>query len=90
MSTLSVVGSLAMLASLVIIVLGIPAQIIKNYRRKSCDGLAPSLIYSASVTYFLWSMYAWMKPDWFLAVAQTPGCVLSLVLIFQLLRYKKK
>lgn len=88
--SLSVIGTLAMLASLVIIVLGIPAQIIKNYRRKNCDGLAPSLIYSACCTYILWTIYAWMKPDWFLVVAQTPGCALSLVLLFQLLYYRKK
>jgi len=85
-----VIGAIAVIASLMIIVLGLPAQIIKNYRRQSCDGIAPSLIYSACCTYALWSLYGWTKPDWFLVVAQTPGCVLALVLLFQLFYYRKK
>lgn len=80
-------GILATVASLMIVVLGLPAQIIKNYHRKSCDGLAPSLVYSACCTYTLWSIYGWTKPDWFLAIAQTPGCVLVFVLLVQLKVY---
>lgn len=87
---MSTIGILAVAASLTITLLGLPAQIIKNYRRKSCDGLAPSLIYSACCTYALWSIYGWTKPDWFLVVAQTPGCVLAFILLFQLLYYRKK
>lgn len=87
---MSIIGILATIASLTIVLLGLPAQIVKNYRRKSCDGLAPSLVYSACFSYTLWSLYGWTKPDWFLAIAQTPGCVLALVLLFQLLIYGKK
>jgi len=87
---MSVIGILAAIASLTIVLLGLPAQIIKNYRRKSCDGLEPSLIYSICVAYTLWSLYGWTKPDWFLAVSQTPGCVLAFILFFQLLYYRKK
>lgn len=86
----STIGVLAMIASLTIIMLGLPAQIIKNYRRKSCEGLAPSLIYCAAVTYILWALYGWIKPDRFLAIAQTPGSVLALVLLFQLIYYRKR
>ena len=87
---MSVIGVLATIASLMIVVLGLPAQIIQNYRRKSCDGLAPSLIYAACCTYTLWSVYGWTKPDWFLAISQTPGCVLAFVLLVQLIIYRKK
>ena len=87
---MSVIGILATIASLTIIVLGLPAQIVKNYRRKNCDGIAPPLIYSACCTYTLWSVYGWTKPDWFLVISQTPGCVLAFVLLFQLLVYGKK
>lgn len=87
---MSVIGILAAIASLTIVLLGLPAQIIKNYRRKSCDGIDPSLIYSICVAYTLWSLYGWTKPDWFLAVSQTPGCVLAFILLFQLFHYRKK
>ena len=87
---MNLIGILAVTASLTIVLLGLPAQIVKNYRRKSCDGLAPSLIYSSVCTYALWSIYGWTKPDWFLMVAQTPGCILTLILLFQLFHYRKK
>ncbi len=87
---MSVIGILATIASLTIIVLGLPAQIIKNYQRKSCDGIAPSLIYSSCFTYALWSIYGWTKPDWFLVIAQTPGLILILIILFQLIYYRKK
>lgn len=84
------VGIIATIASLTIIALGFPAQIIKNYRRKSCDGIAPPLIYSACCSYTLWSIYGWTKPDWFLVVSQTPGCLLIYTLLFQLVYYRRR
>ncbi len=87
---MSLIGILATIASLTIVVLGLPAQIVKNYRRKSCDGLAPSLVYSAFCTYTLWSLYGWTKPDWFLVVAQTPGFAISSILLVQLFLYRKR
>ncbi len=88
--SMPIIGVIATVASLTIVLVGLPAQIIRNYRRKSCDGLAPSLVYAACCTYTLWSLYGWTKPDWFLAVSQTPGCVMSLILLFQLIRYRKR
>ncbi len=87
---MSVIGVTATISSLTIIALGLPAQIIKNYRRKSCSGLAPSLVFSACCSYTLWTLYGWTKPDWFLVVAQTPGCALAFILLFQLFRYRKR
>ncbi len=86
---MSIIGTFAVIASLTIIVIGLPAQIYKNYKRKSCDGIAPSLIYSACCTYTLWGLYGWTKPDWFLVIAQTPGSILALILLLQLFRYRK-
>jgi uncharacterized protein with PQ loop repeat len=90
LTLISMLGFLAAGASLAIILLGLPAQIIKNYRRKSSDGLEPSLIYSVLVAYTLWSLYGWFKPDLFLAISQTPGCVLAFVLLFQMFKYRKR
>ena len=84
---MEVLGTLAVIASLTILVIGLPQQIYRNYQQKSCKGLAPLLIYSAFVTYTLWGLYGWMKPDYFLAISQTPGSIITLILIFQLLYY---
>ena len=86
---MSVVGTLAVIASLTIVIIGLPAQIYKNYKRKNCDGIAPSLIYSVCCTYTLWGLYGWTKPDWFLVIAQTPGSILAFILLFQLFLYRK-
>lgn len=86
---MSKLGIIAALASLSIVLIGLPKQILENYRRKSCEGLAPSLIYSACCTYTLWGIYGWSKPDWFLFASQTPGSILSFILLFQLFKYKK-
>lgn len=84
---MNILGTLAMISSLVMVIVGFPSQIIKNYQRKSCEGVAPNLIYSACSGYTLWTLYGWAKPDWFLAISQTPGCVLSFILLFQIFYY---
>ena len=85
----SIIGIVATLASLIVIFFGLPAQILKNYRRKSTEGLSNNLIYSACSCYATWCLYGWTKPDYFLIIAQTPGIILSLILLYQLFLYKK-
>ncbi|OGN23651.1 MAG: hypothetical protein A3A13_01715 [Candidatus Yanofskybacteria bacterium RIFCSPLOWO2_01_FULL_43_22] len=85
------IGILAMIASLTIVVLGLPAQIIKNHRDpKNCEGIDYRLVLSVGIAYLFWSLYGWTKPDWFLIISQTPGCVLSSILIFQMIRYRTR
>ena len=86
---MSIFGILATIASLTI-VLGLLAQIVKNYQWKSCEGLSTHLVYSACISYTLWALYGWTKPDWHLVVSQTPGCILAFVLLFQLFSYKRR
>ena len=81
-----ILGTLATVASLTIIMIGLPAQIVRNYRRKHCD-ISPSLVFSAVCSYTLWSLYGWTKPDWYLATALTPGSLLAIVLLVQLIYY---
>jgi uncharacterized protein with PQ loop repeat len=86
----SVLGVLAVIASFVIVFYGTPAQIIKNWRRKSCAGLALPLFCQVFVAYTLWALYGLIKPDWFLVVSQVPGAILTLVLLLQFFYYRKK
>ncbi len=83
-----IVGSIAMLTSLVIIFIGFPAQIRRNCYLKSCKGIAPSLVYSSVLVYTVWAIYGWVKWDWFIILADTPGGILSFILVFQLFHYK--
>lgn len=83
-------GILATIASLSITFIGFPQQIYKNYKCKNVEGIAPFLIYSAVLTYFLWTVYAWIKPDLFLGITQTSGLVFSSILLAQLFIYQKQ
>ncbi len=83
-------GLIAASVSLTLVAIGLPAQIVKNYRRKSCEGLSPILFVLAFCTYLLWSLYGWTKPDWFLASAQTPGLILAIIILGQLIYYGRK
>lgn len=85
-----VLGSVATIASLFIVIFGLPFQIWENFRRKSCQGLTASLIYSAVLSYTLWAVYGWAKPDVYLQMAQTPGAVFAFILLFQLFYYRDR
>lgn len=83
-------GTLATISSLFIILFGLPRQIISNYRRKSCAGFDSWLIYTMCIAYTMWCVYGWTKPDLFLKISQTPGCILSYIVLFQYIYYHKK
>jgi uncharacterized protein with PQ loop repeat len=83
-------GVLAMIASLTITAVGFPMQIVANYRRKSVEGISTTLVVSAMTTYTLWALYGWTKPDWFLVISQTPGCMIAGALLLQIRYYSRK
>ena len=86
-------GLLAMCASLTLTILGFPAQIWKNYRKKNCDGVSPVMVICAMIAYTFFGLYGWTKPnqpDWFLAISQTIGFLATLTLLIQIIYYKHK
>lgn len=93
MEPYKIFGSIAMLASLAIVFIGLPQQIYKNYKSKSTGGLASILFIMACITYTFWSLHGWFyEPDinWFLVIAQTPGSVLAFILLIQMIKYRSK
>lgn len=79
---------LALFISLAVIAYGLPMQIIGNYRRKSCKGLSLSLMVMVFIAYSVWAVYALSKPDWFLVCSQTPGAILTAVILVQFFQYR--
>ena len=86
----NVVGTLASIASLTIIVFGVPVQIIKNYKNKNCDSFAPLLVYSSAFSCFIWTLYGFLKPDLFLIIAQVPASFLTIIFLTQFFYYRRK
>jgi uncharacterized protein with PQ loop repeat len=85
-----VFGFCATIVSLVIILIGLPAQIYKNYKRRSVEGLSKTLFTGTVFSYLFWCLYAWTKGDAYLAWSQTPGLVLVCVLFSQFFLYGKR
>jgi len=83
-------GYSALAMSLVIILCGYPVQIVKNYRRKSCEGLSLLLMATVFLAYSVWSAYACVKPDWFLVWSQIPGAFLTLIILIQFAVYRNQ
>ena len=83
------VGLLAMISSMVIIIVGLPAQIYLNYIRKSTKGLSVVLMISGCWSYCVWALYGFYKMDKFILYAQAPGFFLGLILILQIFYYKR-
>lgn len=84
----NIIGSMAMIASLIIIFVGLVSQVRKNYKNKSTNGLSNYLVYSACFTYTLWSIYGWLRLDYFLGTTQTIGAIVSYILLWQTFIYK--
>lgn len=84
----NIIGSMAMIASLIVIFVGLIGQVRQNYKNKSTKGLSNYLVYSACLTYTLWCIYGWLRRDYFLGITQTFGAIVSYVLLFQVFAYK--
>jgi len=92
MDYVSVIGSLALGLALLRLAIAFPAQIRKNRKLQSCEGLASSMIYLTFAGYVLWTLYGWAKTpiDWPIAVSSSVGTILSGIIIFQFIYYGRK
>ena len=73
-----------------LIIIGVLFQAIKNYKRKTCEGLSVLFILISFYSYFAWSGYGIAKSDFFLKATSIPGAFLSLILVFQYLWYDQR
>ncbi len=76
-----------LIASWLIVLIGLPLQIYKNHKNKSCAGMSLPLFCIVFYSYICWTIYAWTKPDYVLAAAQTPGIIMAAILLVQAVRY---
>jgi len=86
------IGFVATTWSLIRLSIAFPAQIRQNWKAKSAEGLAPSMIYTTFVGYVLWTLYGWSKApiDWPIAISSSIGTVLSVIIVFQSVYYGRK
>lgn len=90
MTPTDIAGTVAMFVSLSITLFGLPRQIYKNWRRKSCEGLDPGLVGVVLIAYLAWATYSILKPDIYLAVSQTAGAIFTSIIALQFYWYRKR
>lgn len=83
-----ILGTLAMIASF-FGGLGLLAQIRQNYKKKSCEGFAPLLIFTTIFIGCAWSSYGFAKGDLFIGYSNFFVFLLGCVLLYQFIVYKK-
>lgn len=83
-------GVIAVCSSLIMVLFGMPRQVMKNYHRKSCEGLDLFLFIAVLLAYLSWSTYGLIKPDYFLLVSQIPGAILSAIILVQFKIYGRR
>ena len=88
MEIINILGYNAILAGLLGVIIGLVTQIIKNYRRKSTEGLSFWWILLAFYSYVSWLLYGILKQDFFLTVPQTLGSACMVIILFQFWIYK--
>ena len=86
---INIFGAIASTVAMISILVGPISQIIKNYKRKSCEGLSFFFVLLPFFSYIAWASYGISKDDFFLYFTQVPGSIFMLVILIQFFVYKK-
>jgi len=90
MELIQILGSNAVVAGLLGVVVGLITQVFKNFKRKSCEGLSFTWIMLAGYSYFSWLIYGVAKQDIFLTIPQSLGTLCMVIILIQFWVYRKK
>jgi len=85
-----IIGFLTTVMTILIKVVGFPDQIKKNYKRKSTEGISALFYIMSFATYILWTLHGIMQKDWVVIVGQGLGIITTGIIVFQILKYRKK
>lgn len=85
-------GFVALIITTIYTFLGLPSQILRNYKKKSTEGLSLFLIVMLSLTFCVWSLYSYFKVprDYYILFSNSPGFFFSVVVLLQFWIYKKR
>lgn len=85
-----IIGIATVVIGVLVKLLGFPDQFLKNYRRKSTEGLSTLFFFLAFLSYALWTLHGYFEGDWVLIVGQGAGVLTTGAIVWQIIRYKKK
>ena len=90
MDFIDILGWIALSSMVVYASFGIFAQVIKNFKTKSTQGLSLVMIVLSFVTFFVWFLYGVMKPDFYIAVPNLIGSIITAMILLQFWIYRKE
>lgn len=85
----TVIALLAAIFSIAVKVIGMPAQIVHNYERKSTAGLSNWFLVFTLASYCMWVVHGMQAHDMSLVVGQGLGVIATGILIGQAIVYRK-
>ena len=85
-----IIGILTVFVGILVKVFGFPDQFMKNYRRKSTEGLSTIFIILAFISYILWTLHGFLQDDLVLIIGQGVGIITTGMIVFQVFYYKKR
>jgi len=90
LSLASIIGFLTVAIAILVKVIGLPDQARKNYLRKSTEGISTTFFVLAFISYLLWTVHGAMENDMVLIIGQGVGVITTSIIIFQIIKYRKK
>jgi uncharacterized protein with PQ loop repeat len=84
------VGSLTLIIGILVKLLGFPDQFLKNYKRKSTEGLSSIFMLLSFVSYSLWTLHGIFEKDLVLIIGQGLGVLTTGAIIYQIIAYRKR
>ncbi|QQT33052.1 hypothetical protein I6I99_10990 [Sphingobacterium multivorum] len=86
---IQIFGILTLVASYAIKLIGFPEQIRKIRKSKSTAGISTVLFVTSFISFFLWTIYGFLKDDWVIIWAQGLGTIVGGILLFYMWKYRK-
>lgn len=84
------VGGATVVVGILVKLIGFPDQFLKNYKRKSTEGLSTTFFLLAFLSYILWTLHGALQHDWVLILGQGVGVLTTGAIVYQIILYKKK
>lgn len=84
------IGVATTIVAILVKVVGLPDQVIKNHKRKSTEGLSVPFFLLGLLSYILWTTYGLLKGDMVVALGQGIGVLTMGVIAYQIWLYRKR
>ena len=81
---------MTVVSSLLVKLIGLPHQIIENYRRKSTQGVSLPNHAIGLCAYACWTLYGYLNFDFVLIFGQFLGIITEGIVVLQILAYRNR